>query len=151
MPLHEVTLPNEIEVSNPPDVKIIQNGKPVDTSAIDDYDGFMTYLMTASIAANTAKIRRYHEDKISKGIQNFPLTITPTPQEVPCPYPAQSLYLVNDGPGQIFVAINDLAGDPTPLLVNEALDVDFETHELQQFYVWSAPGTVATARGVATR
>jgi len=140
----------EIQVPTLPNVKIIKDGKPVDTSGIDNYDAFMTYLMTASIAANTAKIRRYYEGRTSKGkTQNYPLTITPTSLEVRCPYPSQSLYLINDGPGQIFVAINDLAGDPTPLLVNEAMSVDFETHELQRFYVWSAPGTVATARAVA--
>jgi len=143
-------VPDEIQLPTLPNVKIIKDGKQVDTSAIDDYDPFMTFLMTASIAANTAKLRRYQEDRRSKGeTQNFPLTINPTPQEVRCPYPAQSLYLVNDGPGQIFVAINALVGDPTPLLINEALSVDFETHELERFYVWSAAGTVATARAVA--
>jgi len=140
----------EIQLPTFPDVKIIRDGKQVDTSAIDDYDPFMTFLMTASIAANTAKLRRFQEDRISKGkTQNYPLNITATAQEIRCPYPAQSLYLVNDGPGQIFVAINALDGDPTPLLVNEALSLDFETHELERFYVWSAPGTVAAARAVA--
>jgi hypothetical protein len=140
----------EIQVPTLPNVKIIRDGKQVDTSAIDDYDPFMTFLFTASMAANIAKLRRYQEDRISKGkTKNFPLSITPLPaQEVRCPYPAQSLYLINDGPGQIFVAINDLDGDPTPLLATEALRVEFETHELQRFYVWSAPGTVATARAV---
>jgi len=140
----------EIQLPTFPDVKIIRDGKQVDTSAIDDYDPFMTFLMTASIAANTAKLRRFQEDRISKGkTLNFPLNVTPTSQNIRCPYPAQSLYLVNDGPGQIFVAINALDGDPTPLLVNEALSLDFETHELERFYVWSAPGTVAAARAVA--
>jgi hypothetical protein len=145
-------VPDEIQVPTLPNLKIIKDGKQVDTSAIDNYDSFMSFLMLASIAANTAKNRRYNEDKRSKGkTQNFPLNITPLPaQEVPCPSPAQSLYLINDGPGQIFVAINDLAGDPTPLLATEALNAEFETHELQRFYVWSAPGTVATARAVTT-
>jgi hypothetical protein len=140
----------EIQVPTLPNIKIIRDGKQVDTSAIDDYDPFMTFLMTASIAANTAKLRRYQEDRISKGkTKNFPLTINPAPpQEVRCPFPAQSLYLINDGPGQIFVAINALDGDPTPLLLGEALSVDFETHTLERFYVWSAAGTVATARAV---
>jgi len=146
-------MPEEIQVPTLPDIKIIdQDGKALDTSAIDNYDDFMSFLMQASIAANTAKLRRYQEERISKGITvNFPLTIGPAPaQEVGCPYPAQSLYLVNDGPGQIFVAINTLDGDPTPLLVTEAFSLSFETHKLQRFYVWSAPGTVATARAVIT-
>lgn len=143
-------MPEEIQLPTLPNVKIIRDGKQVDTSAIDNYDAFMTFVMTASIASNIVKMRRYQEGRISKGkTQNFPLTITPIPaQEVRCPYPAQSLYLINDGPGQIFVSINDPAGDPTPLLVNEALSADFETHILEKFYVWSAAGTVATARAV---
>jgi len=147
MPLHEVTLPNEIEVPHPPDVKVIQNGKPVDTSAIDDYDGFMTYLMTASIAANTAKIRKYYDDRASLGhTQNWELDVTADIQELTCNYPAQSLYIVNDGPGPIFVKENTPTRDATRLLVNEEMSTDFEIHKLERFYVWSAAGTIATAR-----
>lgn len=139
---------DEIQVPTLPDLKIIKDGKPVDTSAIDDYDSFMSFLMQASIAANIAKIRKYYEDRKSKGeIQNFVLPVTPTPQEVRCT-PSQSLYVVNDGPGQIFVTINALTRSSTPLLATEALSVDFETHEVERFYVWSAAGTIATARAV---
>ena len=148
MPLREVTLPNEIEVSNPPDVKVIQNGKLVDTSAIDNYDEFMTYLMTASIAANTAKIRRLQEDKTSLGrTQNWELNVTPARQALTCIRPAQSLYVVNDGPGTIFVKENTPGrGDATRVLVNEEMTTNFEAHKLERFYVWSAAGTIATAR-----
>jgi len=147
MPLHEVTLPNEIEVSNLPDVKIIQNGKPVDTSAIDDYDGFMTFLMTASIAANTVKIRRLQEDRTSLGhTQNWELNVTSEMQELTCIHPAQSLYIVNDGPGTIFVKENTPARDATRVLINEEMTTNFEAHKLERFYVWSAAGTIATAR-----
>lgn len=149
MPLREVTLPNEIEVSNPPDVKIIQNGKLVDTSAIDDYDGFMTYLMTASIAANTVKIRRLQEDRTSKGRASyFPLDITQTLEEIPCPYPLQSLYIENNGPGQIFVFINALGGTAIPIPANREVYIPFETHVIERFYVRSTPGTVATGRAI---
>ena len=126
------------------------NGKPVDTSAIDNYDGFMAYLMQASAAANLAKIRKYYEDRTSQGeTQNFPLAVTPAPQLVECAHASQSLFVVNDGPGQIFVAINDVSRTPTPLLVGESLSIDFETHIIQRFFVWSAAGTVAAARAVA--
>jgi hypothetical protein len=140
-------MPEEIRVPTLPNVKIIKDGKQVDTSAIDNYDDFMTYLMTASMAANIAKIKRYYDDRTSKGrTTNFPLNITPTIQEIPCPYPGQSFYIVNDGPGQIFVILNSLDGSPTPLFARDEKWVNFETHKLQRFYVWSAPGTVATAR-----
>ncbi len=141
-------MPQEIQVPTLPDLKIIKDGKPVDTSAIDDYDSFMSFLMQASIAANTAKIRKYFDDRTSAGrTQNFPrLNITPTPQEVQCVHPSQSIYVVNDGPGQIFVSINALETDATPLFIRDEMSVNFETHKLFCFYIWSAPGTVATAR-----
>lgn len=136
----------EIQVPTLPNVKIIKDGKQVDTSAIDDYDPFMTFLMTASIAANTAKIRRYNEDRTSKGkVLTLPLNLTPTSEEVRYPYPAQSLYIENNGPGQIFVAINSMDGTATPIPATRAAYFPFETHVIERFYVWSAPGTVATA------
>lgn len=137
-------MPEGIEV---PAVTV--NGKSVDTSAIDNYDSFMAYLMQASAAANLAKIRKYCEDRTSKGeTQNFALAVTQAPQLVECAQASQSLYLINDGPGQIFVAINAASRTPTPLVMGEALSVDFETHIIQRFFVWSAAGTVATARAV---
>jgi len=140
---------DEIQLPTMPDVKIIKDGKQVDTSAIDDYDPFMTFLMTASIAANTAKMRRYEEDRRSKGkILTFPLSLTQNPQEIRCPYPCQSLYLENNGPGQIFVAINSLE-DATPVAAAREVYFPFETHVIECFYVWSAAGTVATATALA--
>ena len=139
----------EIQVSSPPDVTIIKDGKQVDTSAIDDYDGFMAFLMQASIAANTARIRRYFDDRTSIGReQNFELNITPVVQEIRCIYPSQSFYIINDGPGQIFVEINAPGYSPTRLLPGEDKRINFETHKLKQFNVWSTPGTIATARAV---
>lgn len=141
-------MPNEIQVPNPPAVEIVdQNGKHLDTSAIDNYDAFMTYLMTASIASNTVKIRRYHEDRTSKGkVQNFALSITPVVQELRCNHPSQSIYIINDGPGDIFFVENDPSVDPAQLHATDELWNDFETHRLLCFYVWSAAGTIATAR-----
>lgn len=137
---------DEIETPSLPDLKIIRDGKPVDTSAIDDYDSFMAFLMQASIAANTAKIRRYYEDRTSIGeVQNFLLNVTPTPEEIKCT-PSQSIYVVNDGPGDIFVTLNALGRTPTHLFMHEEMSDNFETHKLYCFYFWSAPGTVAIAR-----
>lgn len=137
----------ELQLPTLPDIKIIENGKQVDTSAIDNYDSFMTFVLLAPMAANIAKMRRYYDDRTSIGrTTNFPLNITPIHDEIICPYPAQSFYIVNDGPGQIFVALNSQEGEITPLFIHDEKWVNFETHKLQRFYVWSAPGTVATAR-----
>lgn len=142
-------MPNQIEIPELPDVKIIQNGKPVDTSAIDDYDSFMAFLMQASATANIVKIRKYFDDRTSVGReQNFELNITPAIQEIVLAYASQSFYIINDGPGQIFVEINLPGYGATRLLAGEDKFSDFETHKLRQFNVWSAAGTVATARAV---
>lgn len=140
-------MPEDIQVPTLPDLKITKDGKAVDTSAIDNYDSFMAFLMQASIAANTVKIRKYHEDRTSVGeVQNFALNVTPTPQEVKCANPSQSIYVVNDGPGEIYVTINALGRTATHLFVHDEMTDDFETHKLHRFYIWSTPGTVATAR-----
>ena len=129
-----------------PDVKITKDGKPVDTSSIDNYDGFVASLYQASIAANTAKIRKYYDDRKSKGgAQPFALNLTPATQEIRCPYPSQSLYMKNNGPGQIFVSINALGETAIPVLAFEAVYFPYETHVIERFYVRSAAGTVATA------
>jgi hypothetical protein len=143
-------VPEEIQVPTLPDVKIIdQNGKSLDTSAIDNYDSFMAFLMQASATAQLVRIRKHFDDRTSIGReQNFELNITPVRQEVFCTYPSQSFYIINDGPGQIFVELNAPGYSPSRLLVGEDKFVNFETHLLKQFNVWSAPGTIAAARAV---
>jgi hypothetical protein len=140
----------EIKVQNLPNVKIIKDGKEVDTSAINDYDPFMAFLMQASIAANAVKVRKLAEDRASKGeIVPFTLNITQASQEISCPYPCQSLYIENDGPGEIFVTINARNRTPTPIAATREVYFPFENHVIERFFVWSAPGTVATARAIA--
>lgn len=142
-------MPEDIQVPSLPDVRIIKDGKQVDTSAIDNYDSFMAFLMQASIAANTAKIRKHYDDRTSKGrILNLPLNITQNVEDTRCPYPCQTLYVENDGPGQIFVAVNSLEGRATPIPATRKVYFPFETHVIERFFVWSAPGTVATATAI---
>lgn len=137
-------MPEQVEVSNPPPVKIIMDGKPVDTSAIDDYDSFMSYLMEASIAANTVRLRKLEEDRQSQGeIQPITLNVTETIEEIPV-HPSQSLYLENNGPGQIFVTINSPNRTPTPVPATRAVYFPFDNHIINSFCVWTAPGTTAT-------
>jgi hypothetical protein len=139
----------EIKVPSLPDVKIIKDGKQVDTSAIDNYDEFMAFLMQASIAANAVKVRKLAEDRASKGeIVPFTLNITQNSQEISCPYPCQSLYIENDGPGEIFVTINSRNRTPTPVAATRKAYFPFENHVIERFFVWSALGTVATSKAI---
>ena len=140
----------EVHLPSIPNVKIIKDGKEVDTSAIDDYDNLMNFIMLASIASQTVKIRKHLDDRRSIGeTENFDLAITPEPQEVEPYYPSQSLYLENHGPGEIFVTMNALNRKPTPIEANREAYFPFETHVIRRFYVWSEPGTVATATAIA--
>lgn len=137
----------EVEVPALPEVKVTQNGRSVDTSAIDNYDEFMAYLMQAAAAAHLAKIRKYVEDLTPLGgVQNFELDVTSTTQCVSLVHPAQSLYVVNDGPADIFVCENSVASVPTRLHSHEQMLNDFKAHKLLRFFIWSAVGTIATAR-----
>jgi hypothetical protein len=133
-----------------PNVKVVdQHGKPLDTRTIDNYDEFMRFLMEASQAANIAKIRKYYDDRKSVGrAPSIPLNVTPTVQEIRCPYVSQSLYLDNNGPGQIFVCVNVLGDSPTPIVAGRAAYFPFETHVIEYFYVWSAIGAMATATAI---
>lgn len=138
-------MPDEIAISELPTIKV--NGKAVDTSSIDNYDQFMSFLVQAAAAAHLSKIRKYVEDRTSVGEeQNWELNITDEPKEIVCSHPSQSLYVINDGPGDIFVAINALGRTATHLYPHDQMTDNFETHKLQRFYIWSASGTVARAR-----
>jgi hypothetical protein len=139
-----------IQLPSLPNVEIVDpNGKHLDTSAIDNYDSFMTFLMQAAATANIIKIKKHLDDKKSQGREeNFELNITPVLQEVFCNHPSQSFYIFNDGPGDIFIEINLPGYSPAHLAMGEDKFVDFETHVLKQFNVWSASGTIAAARAV---
>jgi len=140
----------KIKAPTLPEIEIVdQHGKRLDTSQIDNYDSFMTYLMQAASTANIIRLRKYFEDKQSQGREeNFELNITPVLQELLCSHPSQSFYIFNDGPGDIFVELNLAGFSPAHLAMGEDKFVDFETHVLKQFNVWSAPGTIAAARAV---
>jgi hypothetical protein len=142
-----------IDIATLPRPTIIKDGREVDTSAIDNYDQFMSFLMQASMAANIAQIKKHFDDCKSIGrAPSYPINnITPISQEIPCEQPAQSLYIVNNGPGQIFVAVNSSGDSATPIAAGKAAYFPFETHVIQKFYVWSAAGTTATATAILKR
>lgn len=144
-------MPESIELPKLPDVEIIENGKRVDTSAIDNYDSFMALVVQLSQAANTAKIKKLQEDRASKG-EVIPFSfdnITEDYEEIILPHPCQSLYIENYGPGEIFITINSRSRTPTPIAATREAYFPFENHVIERFYVWSAAGTVATARAIA--
>ena len=143
-------LEEEMKAMAVPKVEMVtREGKP---TSIDDYDSFMQFLMLASIASQAVKIRKYFDDRTSEGLtENFPLAITDVIQLVRCTFPAQSIFIVNDGPNPIFLMINKRGTTPTQLNLNENIFIDFETHKLLRFYINCIAGGAATARAVTKR
>lgn len=138
---HEIEL-NGKEVSTLPEITI--NGQQV--------------IMTPEVKeiyelinmANTAKIRKLLEDQASEGwTQTFILNINDTEpsQEFVLSRPAQSMALINAGPGQMIVSINSRGGSPTPVAALQPYNVSFTGHKLMRFFIVCPSGTVAA--GVA--
>lgn len=129
---------------------VTRGGKP---TTIDDYDGFMQFLLLSSLVSQTVKIRRYFEDMESVGwIQNFKETVTSDfpPICFRLAQPAQSISIRNDGPGTILVEWNKRLSSKTELDAMDKCDINFGTHKLYRFYVQATPeGAVATFRAVA--
>lgn len=92
-------------------------------------------------------VQQYVTDRTSLGgTENFELDVSPSIREVVCANPSQSLYVINDGPGEIYVIENTLGGTPTHLYVKDEMENNFETHKLLRFYIWSGFGTSSRAR-----
>lgn len=130
-----------------------KNGKDV---AIDDYDSFMLFLIQASQLAQVVKIRKYFDDRTSNGlIQTWgmdpdnPLTITDELKEIKVDYPAQSLYLSNDGDDAVKVWVNDLGRPKATVKSGETFKTDFETHKINYIYLQCAADESADVRIVA--
>ncbi len=133
------------------------DGKP---TSIDDYDSFMQFLMLAAQTSQLTKIRKtldrvgeYIDDQTSEGwIQNFdniPVTDAEPSQEIRLDFPAQSISITNDGPALIWVEINKRFHTRRTLLIRETLNLDFQTHKLERFFVQCPPTLTATFRGTA--
>jgi hypothetical protein len=143
-------MPEDIEIENTPlpTVRVMENGKPVDTSSIDNYDGFMQYLLQASMTARINKMAKIAEDEHSEGwVQNFgPLLVDDTEpsREVLIDYPAQSLFLINTGPAIVYVGINHRYHTSTPVNPGQPYSLEFKGHKLERFFVQCPLGQTAT-------
>jgi len=125
---------------NPSQIKITENDQNVMRPDI------MQFLMTASIASQAVKMRKYFDDKESKGwTQNFVIPVVPAVQRFEPDTPAQTIYVINDGPAVIFVEINKRFSSPTQLNNGEDMFIDFETHKLECFFVWGVGAAGARA------
>jgi len=126
------------------------------STSIDDYDSFMQFLITASMNAQLLKIRRYYDDRTSHGLiqtwgmdPNNPLTITDELKEIKLDFPAQSVYLFNDGDDAVKVWVNDLSRPYVTVNSGETFNSDYETHKIEYLYLQCASGETADVRIVA--
>ncbi len=123
------------------------NGKEVDTSQIDNYDAFMQYLVSAAQLSRLNKISKLLQDEMSEGwTQNIDITVTEIERELKPFTPAQSMFLVNDGPSNIIITINMTLATPNVKYPSESLSVDFKGHKLEKVYVKCLPGQTSAIR-----
>jgi len=125
----------------------------VDTGAIESPNRIdpkvMTAIMAMAQAGQLARIRKNLEDKTSEGwTQSFNPTVT----DVQIPSEgfkfnrlAQSISFRNDGPAMVLVGLNHY-DNPSPVNMNETLNVDFEAHKLERIFLRCPPGLTAAVR-----
>lgn len=134
---------------NPAQVQVVDDGQIGNPNVVRP--DVMQFLITASIASQAVKIRKYFDDKESKGwTQNFLIPVTTAITEIIPDTPGQTIYVVNDGPlplapSIVFVELNKRFASATPLNTGEDMFIDFETHKLKVFYIYTLVG-VANAR-----
>ena len=130
---------------NPSQVQITEGGQNIMRPDV------MQFLMTASIASQAVKIRKYFDDRESKGWnQNFFIQVTPVVTEIRPDTPGQTIYVINDaapGGAIIFVELNKRFASATQLNPGEDMFENFETHKLKVFYIYTLVG-IANARAM---
>lgn len=154
-------LEEQIKAITVPKIEVVKpDGKP---TSIDDYDSFMQFLMLAAQASQLTKIRKaldhvkeYFDDRTSEGwVQNFdniPVTGAEPSQEIRLDFPAQSISITNDAPvggPVVWVEINNRFHTRRTLNPLEVLNINFETHKLERFFVQCPPGLTANIRATA--
>jgi len=134
--------------------EVIEDGNKVDNPRIDPSP--MSFLMQVAQLGQMVKIRKHLDDRTSHGlIQTWgmdldnPLSITDELTEIKVDYPAQSLYLFNDGDDSVYVWVNDLGRPKATVKVNETFKADYETHKISYLYLRCASGETADVRIIA--
>jgi hypothetical protein len=134
-----------------PQVKVVDDwGHPAN---IDNYDGFMQFVMLAAIAGNINKIRKHIEAKDGKGwTRSYVLQVTDR-QNPPGgfdigPERAVEIDIHNDGPGMVWAGLGD-NDNPTPLMMTESIRNQYPKPTLRIFYLRCDQGRTAQVRVTA--
>lgn len=105
--------------------------------------------MQSAATAQLIKLRKLEESKISIGEQNMPLVVTSVPLQLTLESPWISFSLINDGPGVIFMAINDQSrlASRTPINPTEIVNENMVYPIITDLYLQTTvPGAVANVR-----
>jgi hypothetical protein len=128
----------------PPQVEVI-GGPQGSTDRMDP--SVMNFLLLASMVSQTVRTRKLLEDTISEGwMKPYTVPVTAVVSETLMDEPAQSLSLVNDGPGVVMLEINDRRHSFITVNANQPFQIDFRGHKLNRFYLYCLPGVTATVR-----
>lgn len=138
-------LPQDFEVQiDPSKVSITEDGKKVMRPDI------LNFLMLASINAQTARVRRYFDDRKSKGnVQPYNIPVTDEAQDIDIIPVAQSISLFNDGPNTVYYWVNNPYSEIASVNKGESTNINFETHEIKRLILWCDAGETASLRIIA--
>jgi hypothetical protein len=125
-----------------PQVKVVDNsGNP---ASIDNYDGFMQFVMLAAVNGNLTRIRKVLEDQESEGgAMGYDVAATGRLFRQDFPKPCQSMTLINTGPNAVDVWINSTSNYPRRIRVNQPLAINFGGHKLKCIYLQCGAGATA--------
>lgn len=131
-----------------PQVKIQDNwGNPAN---IDNYDGFMQFVMLAAIAGNINKIRKFIESRNEKGwTRSYVFQVTDR-QVPPGGFDfgverALEIDVRNDGPAIVWVGLGD-NDNPTPLRANESIKNQYSKPTVRILYLRCDNGQTSQVR-----
>ena len=130
-----------------PSVEVVENGQRVSNPRIDP--SVMSFIMQAGSLAQLVKIRKLQESTIPVGEEGIPITVSFQIYHIRLNTPWISFSLRNDGPGSIYMAINNASQllKRMPINVNEAVNEDMKYPIITDLYFRTVvAGTVASLR-----
>jgi len=145
---------------NPKSIEVIQNDKTLNDNSNVINSPVMQFLLLAAQTSQLTQIRKnfdriaeYINDRESHGwLQNFdniPVTDAVPAQEIRIDFPAQSISFVNDGPAEIWLRVNQPNHSRRIVKPKEAIEINFETHKLNRFFVQCPSGLTSYFRAMA--
>ena len=130
---------------NPDQLEVVENGQKVNNNRMDPT--IMNFLMLASVASQAVKIRKYFDKKTSDGrVVPDVLPIKDVLYTYGINHVAQSVAMLNDGPNEVGIWVNNPEGTAYTCAVGETYQIEFDHHLLKVLYFRCNPGHTAQVR-----